>query len=246
MKEGGDRRRRWGSCDNIFLYNHNHTSSLDLFTTTSPLFACAHAGTPSFIKKENVRFVVGYADTLFALCTLYFVICTLYFDKNTTVFLSHSPGPAIIFNGSWISGHPGGTHDLTLFIPQSSTSKVPAPNGNGTKTLNFELYALSLRRVLLPRRRGPLAVRWWFPGAFMRRLLLYERRSTRSRFIGVGGGNCDLKPFYGDFVSLHRPAQLPRHPSDATPSFIKKGTDFVRTTAPCTVRRNTHKNAPRI
>ncbi len=58
----------------------------------------------------------------------------------------------------------------------------------------------------------------------MRRLLLYERRSTRSRFIGVGGGNCDLKPFYGDFVSLHRRAQLPRHPSDATPSFIKKGT----------------------
>ena len=30
--------------------------------------------------------------------------------------------------------------------------------------------------------------------------------------------------FYGDFVSLHRRAQLPRHPSDATPSFIKKGT----------------------
>ena len=58
----------------------------------------------------------------FVLCTLYFVLCTLYFvicfDKNTTVFLSHYPGTAIIFNGSWISGHPGGTHDLTLFIPK--------------------------------------------------------------------------------------------------------------------------------
>ena len=30
--------------------------------------------------------------------------------------------------------------------------------------------------------------------------------------------------FYGDAVSLCRRAQLPRHPSDATPSFIKKGT----------------------
>ena len=63
----------------------------------------------------------------------------------------------------------------------------------------------------------------WFPGGFPRRLLLYERRSTRSRFIGVGGGNCDSKPFYGDFVSLHRHAQLPRLASPSTPSFIKTG-----------------------
>ena len=51
MKEGVDdecQRVRRGSCDFCFLWRRRFTLSPG--TTTSPLFACAHAGTPCFAR----------------------------------------------------------------------------------------------------------------------------------------------------------------------------------------------------
>ena len=58
MKEGvDDEHSESDGVVVIFIFLWRRRFTLSPGTTTSPLFACAHAGTPSFIKKENIPYI---------------------------------------------------------------------------------------------------------------------------------------------------------------------------------------------
>ncbi len=142
----------------IFIFLWRRRFTLSPGTTTSPSRANAYSGTPSFIKKENIQFVVDYADTSTALWTLH---SELWTKKHYRVFVT-LPGNSHYFQWELDFGASRGDTRPNFVYPAKFNVQGSSPEREWDQ--NLELWTLCFPS--------------FYPAGFARRLLLYERRST--------------------------------------------------------------------